>query len=208
MLNFDNLQTPPGDGDILIEPTASHWRELMDNNLHRQDGQDFALAGVPVEQVRQATRTALYGSQPDKPVIAVGHQPAFIHPGVWAKQVVVGHVADMLDVQAVDFVVDNDSPTTSVLQVPVVGSNGQLSINTITFSSAPAGSAYEGRSIVARSQLEAISKQLHLATGVFSHDTMMDSYLVGYEGADNVCDIVEQHLAGRLNIDVALGADV
>ncbi|UCD29912.1 MAG: hypothetical protein JSV03_05400 [Planctomycetota bacterium] len=208
MLNFDNLQTPPDDGDVLIEPAASSFPELIDNNIRGQQSQNVMLADVPLDAARQAARDVLYGSQADKPVIACGHQPAFIHPGVWAKQVVIRHVADSLTAAGIDFVVDNDSPTSSALQIPIVESDGLLGTRYIAFTDASAGSAYEGRPPLQRVELKNFKQELRAATDTYSHDPVLTNYLDGFSQVDDIRDVVQQHLAGRLKTDAPLGADI
>jgi len=208
MLNFDNLQTPPGDGDVLIEPVASHWPQLMDDNIRRLAQLDLELAGVPLDEVRQTTRTALCGRHQNLPIVSAGHQPSFIHPGVWAKQVAVGHFAAGLGALGIDFVVDNDSPASSALPVPIVGSDGQVGTKNITFSDTPAGSAYEGRPPIDPSGLKAIRQQVQSAVDSYSHRPVVETYLSQYSRQDRARDVVEQHLAGQLEVDGLFGVDV
>jgi hypothetical protein len=130
MLDFNRLQTPPADGDILIEPPPAQWPELMARNIRQRREYRFTLAGEPAERAVQETRAVLIDHDP---VVACGHQPAFVHPGVWAKHVVVRHASEAFGVEGLDLVVDNDAPASSSLSVPVVEPDGLVSRREIAF---------------------------------------------------------------------------
>ena len=53
MLAFDKLQTPPGDGDTLIEPPARHWQRLLDSNVESLKRVKTTLAGKDQVQIGQ-----------------------------------------------------------------------------------------------------------------------------------------------------------
>ena len=62
-----------------------------------------------------AVRSARLGLDSDARVIAAGHQPEFVHPGVWAKHVVAHRVAGACSLQGIDLVVDSDVPASCTL---------------------------------------------------------------------------------------------
>src|SRR5687767_4507727 len=113
MLNFEKLIAPERDGNVLIEPPGSQWEQLLQENIRKRNNptKPIVLAGMAVEDVRRQVRQALSLKGATEPVLACGHQPAFIHPGVWAKQVAVRHAADRLGISAFDLVVDHDAPS-------------------------------------------------------------------------------------------------
>ena len=49
MLRFDALQTPPGDGETLIEPALPGWPALVEDSIRLQAAQNVTLAGVPYD---------------------------------------------------------------------------------------------------------------------------------------------------------------
>jgi hypothetical protein len=197
MLDFDKLQTPPGDGDILIEPPPGAWPGLIADNIRLRHEYAFTLAGEPAEVAIRETRAALI----DAHVVACGHQPGFVHPGVWAKHVVVHQAAQAFGVEGLDFVVDNDAPASSSLFVPVIGSEASprggghparlqepaaaqaepetVTRREVTSSSAPAGSAYEGRPSLTHEQIETIRRQLSDLLGDRFPSSLMPTYLDG-----------------------------
>jgi len=208
MLKFDQLQTPPDDGDILIAPAGSHWPRLLEENRHLRKKWDFSIAGFPVHQVRQKIREALLGMSEESPIVAAGHQPEFIHPGVWAKHVVVHQLAADIGATGIDFVVDNDSPATSAMQLPVIDADGLVGTRGLAFTNAPADSAYEGRDPLDRTFMDSLRRIASAIMESYSYQPMLDEYLDGFAGARAARDVVEQHLAGRSKIDSSLSADL
>jgi len=205
MLDFDRLQTPPHDGDILIEPGPAHWPAMIEAGRRIQIDH-VRLAGVEAAQLRAQTRQALWKSG-DLPAILCGHQPAFIHPGVWAKSVVVAQFSERHDLAGGELVVDNDAPHSSGLTVPAAGPDGLVRIHNFTWEADLAGAAYEGRPALSAQVVEATAQQLsHLLGEAFGQSALPD-YLEGSRQAQGG-DIVAQHLAGRSRIDRPLGAQL
>jgi hypothetical protein len=197
MLDFNRLQTPPADGDILIEPPPAQWPELMARNIRQRREYRFTLAGEPAERAVQETRAVLIDHDP---VVACGHQPAFVHPGVWAKHVVVRHASEAFGVEGLDLVVDNDAPASSSLSVPVVEPDGLVSRREIAFSSGPVGSPYEGRPPLSPEQIARIDRELSDLLGERFEASQMPRYLA-HLAQPNPRDAVAQHVAGRASVD-------
>lgn len=209
MLNFDLLITPPGDGDILIEPPAPLWRARIEHTIRSQsaDQCNLQLAGHPVQEIRQQTRDRLFGPHDNRPVIACGHQPEFIHPGVWAKHVVVRHITNRLGACGADLVVDNDMPRSTSLAVPTTGPDGILTRQHLPVLTGTAGAAYEGRPPLRPEDINRLMHGVHdeLASNM---DSLIGDYCGGMLRAENPHDIVEQHLSGRQRVDSAFAADL
>ncbi len=208
MLNFEKLRTPAGDGEVLIEPPPDQWAGLIEENRRKQKRQEFALLGTSVAEVREAVRALVLGGDGSKPVIALGHQPAFIHPGVWAKYVAVHQAAARAGLRGLDFVVDSDAPASPALKVPAVGSDGFLSLRQIDFYHGPAGCAHEGRPVLPPPAVDAFRRQLASALGHRFESSMMPEHVRGVAEAAAPRDAVDQHLGGRNRIDVPLGANL
>jgi len=206
MLDFDRLHTPPGDGDLLIEPAASHWPQLIERTRRQQRTDSLALAGAPATTARQATRAGLFADRADTPVIACGHQPAFVHPGVWAKYVTVHHVADRLGIQGLDLVADNDTPHSLLIQVPIIQPDTLLALREVGLGHAPAGAAYEGQRPCSKPEIEEARQALGDLLGERFADSAIGDFLDGMSQVTDAPDLVQQHLAGRAGIDAPLEA--
>ncbi len=107
---IDALAAPPGDGEILIWPEAARLPHLVDENRRRLSTARALLLDRPLSNWGVSSR----GS----PLIFTGHQPAFLHPGVWAKNVVATELAKRVGGDAVFLAVDSDSPDRLALEWP------------------------------------------------------------------------------------------
>lgn len=203
MLAFSKLKTP-APGKVLIEPQPSEWPRLIAENVRLRRQYAFTLAGEPAEVAVNETRH----KPTDAPIMACGHQPAFVHPGVWAKQVVVQQATQAFGVEGLDFIVDNDAPPSSALTVPVVDPNGFVSQLDVAFSTAAFGSAYEGRPPLAADTIKSIRRQLSDLMGERFADSAMPRYLDGLAEVCTYGDSVTQHARGRMLVDGDFGADL
>ncbi len=208
MLRLRNLKTPPDDGGILLEPPPGHWSALLEQNVGLLARMGGTLAGVPVQEARRQVRVQLLGQTEAARIIAVGHQPEFVHPGVWAKQVAARALAERAGAVAMDLVVDNDAPRSPALRVPACRPGGLLGLQEIPFTTAPVGSAYEGRSPLRVERVAEIRQELAGALGQKLDDSLMPSYLAGLAEWTGPGDAVDQHLHGRSRIDAGLGVDL
>lgn len=208
MLRFHGLQTPPDDGGILLEPPPEHWRALVEQNSRLLSHSSGKLAGVAMGEVRQQVRSQLLGIGADTRIVAAGHQPEFVHPGVWAKHVAVRAFARAAGASGVDLVVDNDSPRSATLRVAVSGDDGLLAVREVPFTAAPAGSTYEGRTPLTTTRVEEIRQDLAVSLGGHFNHALIPTYLDGLAKWAGPGDAVDQHLAARLRIDRDLGADL
>ena len=211
MLRFDLLQTPEHDGQVLIEPPVAQWSRLIEQNVNSHAASvNLTLAEVPVSSVRDATRRRLWGTASPGPIIACGHQPEFIHPGVWAKHVVVNQVGRTLGLRSADLVVDNDAPRSTGLMVPALNTEGYLERRLIPMLGGATGAAYEGRPALESDALNAAARQVDAALSPLltsaGEASALADYWRGFRSAPTPQDFVDQHLSGRAAIDGRLGA--
>jgi len=218
MLSFDRLRTPPGDGEVLIEPTASHWPRLVEENVRGRFENEgtLLLAGIPAEAVRFETRARLFGPDLVEPVIACGHQPEFAHPGVWAKHVVVHEVAGQWGLRGTDLVVDNDAPRSTALALPKVDPDGAVSRRLLPVLRGTTGAAYEGRPPLSPAAIDDLQQQVAATLAGVAGKEMgrpadtspIVQYFRGLASVERPRDFVDQHLAARARIDRTLAADL
>lgn len=206
MLNYGRLQAPLDDGGVLIEPEFASWPALLEAG-HNLRLTGLKLAGLDAGEVRAYTRARVWHST-DKLVIACGHQPAFIHPGVWAKHVAVARAADALGAIGGDLVVDNDSPGSTDLIVPAATPDGLVAIHPLTWGDGFAQTAYEGRAPLPAEAIETNRQRLSELMGPGFVEAAMGDYLDGVAAAGHSGDGVNQHVAGRSRVDRPLGVNV
>ena len=208
MLDFERLQTPSNDGDVLIEPSASQWADILQANRQAAAADTFTLAGQPIRDVRTRVRQRILSSDTQSPIISAGHQPEFIHPGVWAKHVVVHHVAETLGATGVDLIVDSDVPNNTALRVPRKTRAGLYEQAEIHFVESTTGSAFEGMAGISAERIDHIASQLKTTLGATFEQSLLPVYLDGLKAADASLDWVTQHVISRNAIDASLRADL
>jgi hypothetical protein len=209
MLDATRLQTPVNDGEVLIEPAASEWSNLLEANRKRSDRDAVELAGVSVGELRHSIRSNGCGGPGRDPLIMTGHQPEFVHPGVWAKHVVVRAITERHGLYGCDLVVDNHAPNSALLMIPSSDAEGYVSTVAVETSEAVSGSAYEGRAALPPTHIERIRQQAEeaLATGDITNP-LIARYCSGFAADESPTDFVDQHLAGRAAIDTELEVDL
>lgn len=100
---IDALTAPNVEGQTLIWPQASGLIALAEENRGQRERYAFTLLGRPAsgwcaEQLKAGL------------VFMTGHQPAFFHPGVWAKNIATSALAEYAGGEAHFLVVDSDVP--------------------------------------------------------------------------------------------------
>ncbi len=196
MLRFELLSTPAQDNALLIEPAAGRWAELLERGFGRQDRTDLCLAGIGVSQLRAEVRGRL-GLPAGVPVVATGHQPELIHPGVWAKEVAGALAARRLAAAGFNLIVDHDAPSSWSLVLPRVDVDGLVKLLDLPLGQAEAGSAYEGRPALTAGQIDT----LIAAVGDQPADSLIHDYLAGLRTCESPRDWVQQHLHARGAVD-------
>ncbi len=94
---------------MLTNPTISTWSSLVAPPRGE-------LFGKALAHWRASARKTL--GLPDKPIIVVGHQPEFFHPGILAKFVAASQIAKQIDGALVHLVVDHHIGNSGVIEVP------------------------------------------------------------------------------------------
>jgi hypothetical protein len=116
---YADWKAPAEDGRTLIWPEP---RDLLSdavaNNRHLRRADAARVQDVPLPELRQQLRAWLGQADPDKPLIATGHQTELYHPGVWAKNALIDAVAEKLGGAAFHFAVDTDEPKHLLLRWP------------------------------------------------------------------------------------------
>jgi len=205
MLNFSTLRAPPNDGDVLVEPPAERLPALVTENIARTGAMAGGLLGVDWAALRRRVRREL-GAAPGAPVIMTGHQPEFMHPGVWAKGIVASRLAKALGGTAVNLIVDNDVAKTMSLPVPV-RQHGGICLHHVTFADKGAGQPYEGLPAIEPEAIRRIRCKIRELMGDAYAESAMPEYLDGFERAERH-SFVDQTVAGRRTLDRLFGLTV
>jgi hypothetical protein len=193
MLDFEALQTPPGDGEVLIEPAGPAIHRALEQNRSNARSESFTLSGTPIQDVRRNLRQSLKCPS-DAPCIVTGHQPDFAHPGVWAKYVVADEIARAIDASPLHLVVDNDAVKHNTLTVPAFTPTG-IENHPIPFTAISAHAAYENVPAMTTAESQTFVDAVAKAC-VNLQDHAVADYFDGFRAATDPTDFVDQNLAG------------
>lgn len=107
--NPPKLKAPTGDGGLLLWPSAGEILGDAAANGRRLDSLSTCrIQNVPLNELRRHERQWI--GHADVPIFATGHQTELYHPGVWAKDAVIGAAAARAGGVAIHFAVDTDAP--------------------------------------------------------------------------------------------------
>ncbi len=132
-------QTPRGDGQRLIDPTASSWLEVATQNRAALAVQEYDVQGQSLADLATQARHQLWqaaydatlayrcvadaltpGTASDPYFLIAGHQPEIFHPGVWLKNALLSQTAAAhpRELIAINLVIDSDLVKSTSLRVP------------------------------------------------------------------------------------------
>ncbi len=112
--DIDALRAPAEDGETLVWPDPRSLVPIAAANRQLRHACDLSILGRPAREW-----TASAAARDDGPLVFMtGHQPAFYHPGVWAKNVVASALVEEADGKAEFLLVDSDVPHKIALEWP------------------------------------------------------------------------------------------
>ncbi len=158
------LRAPSQDGGVLIQPPLEHCAALLAHNravAARHDA--YELGGRSLGALRAQARAALladaraytaaYRELPTPAagdtLLLAGHQPELFHPGVWAKNFVLGGLARRFGGTAVNLIIDNDTARVPGVRLPT-GTADRPSVQFLPLDGPAPELPYEQRPIVDR----------------------------------------------------------
>jgi len=195
---IDALAAPSGDGEFLIWPAPERLAPLIEENRRRRAKSEDVLLDRPLSQWGDTSRVA--------PLIFTGHQPAFFHPGVWAKNVVSTALARHLGGRAVFLAVDSDAPDRLVLEWPRKNAD-RYEIAAASPSSSLQGRCYEQFPPLSSSLCDAFVAQLDPSLSK-DETTPLAAFLAAFrkqEPPRDETDYVSRWVTGMNAIDRAVG---
>jgi len=205
-LDFDKLRTPPSHGDTLVMPAPGRWLAAARENHESLAAAKTPLLDSTLGAWRRRTRERLVGRD-DSLVFVTGHQPDFIHPGVWAKHAVAMRAARAALGVALNLVVDSDAPKRTALTVPMFD-GGRLVLRPIPFAELRPGFTFEQIPRQNREAVERFRDAVRLAIGERYDDSQMPTYFEAALCADAGKDWVDQALSGRQAVERRLGVSI
>lgn len=200
------LATPTSHGGVLVVPDPGLWVPYIHHNEHALRRASVRVGDNTLAAWRSATRMALTGRD-DQPIVVLGHQPEFIHPGVWAKHVVADRLARALNGVAVNLIVDNDVLKLSTITLPHQDSH-QWTLHPIRFTPAGATTSYEFLPALPPTEIARLEKEFLATLGRDFAASLLPVYLEGLRSVAHPRDWVQQTVAGRRAVDQNFGINL
>ena len=205
MLDYQQLAAPAHHGGVLVAPNPKSCAKLARENAALLNSSIAKILGSTLGSWRAATRERLV-TNPNQPVIVVGHQPDFIHPGVWAKNVVARRLAHALHGAAVNLIVDSDAPKRLSIRVPVTHED-RLIVREVRAGTLRPECAYEQIAAIPASEIETLRRQIHESLRDRFAGSLMASFLDGLAESPNT-DWVSQITEGRRKVESEFNIDL
>lgn len=204
-IDFTRLAIPPDHGAVLIEPAPQHLPALVEENRRLFAGMNGDVGGVPLAEARRTLRAAL--GLGDAPLIVTGHQPDFIHAGVWAKHVAVAQLADAVGGIPVNLVVDHDAPRTFSLTVPRVDPEDARRVQ-VRYAQWPRGAALEGIPVAGAGAVAALRAEVAGILGPLHDASQLPVFWQALADPAGCRDWVDQVVRARRAVEHDVGVRV
>lgn len=163
--HYPRYRAPQEDRQILCVPSWSSLQQIVHDVRHAEPSTTVEILGRPLRELaREARRELIEQAQQytnayadstvkvdaARPLIVTGHQPDFVHPGVWLKNFAAAQLAQSVGGAAISLVIDNDLSRTPSIRVPT-GTVDQPRAVDIAYDQPQPDMPYEERTIVDRS---------------------------------------------------------
>ncbi|MCO6435789.1 MAG: hypothetical protein J5J06_01725 [Phycisphaerae bacterium] len=205
-IDFSKLKAPPGHGSVLVEPDPRQWVDAVAKNRRMLDACRRPVAGRTIAEWRsQFRKVAGFGD--GVPIIGLGHQPEFIHPGVWAKYVVADRLASRLGGVGLNILVDSDQVHTSSLTVPTLES-GRPVVERIPVFDAQSSALFEQVPALTGRRIAELQNRIRSVMGERFECTPMPLFLEQLGRMAGAGDWVEQLAGARRSVEESLGVRV
>ena len=203
MLDFSQIKTPTEHGRVLLLPDAAGLSVAARANHEALDAEHVPLLDSTLAACRRNVRSRVTGDA-DQLIIVTGHDPGFIHPGVWAKHIVASRLAAALSGAAINLVVDSDTPKATVLAVPSV-IDGNVTVTSIPSVPIASGISFEDAKPLGADELADWCGRIESAMGDRFVASQMPRFGEGLRAAPGGSDWVDQIVAARVAIESDLG---
>ncbi|MDR7537672.1 MAG: hypothetical protein QN183_15110 [Armatimonadota bacterium] len=125
------LEIPQASPAAVARPPVREWLERARQNREALDGAAVEIAGVPLGVLRRTARVEALARAADYTrrlgiavesgrtgvLLATGHQPVFVHPGIWIKYLALARVVPQ-DGMGLAIIVDSDAADEIAVEVP------------------------------------------------------------------------------------------
>ncbi len=133
-------QPPSGEIGLFSDPPLESWPELLGATAAAIRSWDFVVGAFGVQELRRlASMECVSGAaafsrrcagvpsaaieqatDPARPIVMTGHQPEFIHPGIWVKGFLVDRLSADVGGMGIALVVDSDAFEELAVSAPCI----------------------------------------------------------------------------------------
>lgn len=201
---------PERSGEVLIDPPVERLSTVVAQAQHWGWGRAEVL-GTPLGEFRARVRAralsiagrSVSGDAPSpaSPLVVMGHQPVFFHPGVWFKFFLLTRLTERLGVTGLHLLVDNDASGPITAEIPAQGD--QLARHTETLLDLPGDVPLETAPVPTAGQWQAFCGRVrdHLGTLAAAEvRTCFEAFVAGAARARAHADTLGQFLAAARRI--------
>jgi len=190
---------PDQSGNVLIVPPLEEVGPLLDD-ARREDWSGPEILDVPLAEFRRLARARAFdlaarmserlSSGPPsagaafttRPLVVMGHQPLFFHPGVWFKYFLLNRIAVDHETVGLHVIVDTDAPGPLAADVPAM--RERLVRVTETLIDPPAGIPLEALPVPDAGTWEAFAGRLRAHLGTLPSRDALDQWNAFAAGAE------------------------
>jgi len=125
-----SYRVPERSGEVLIDPPADRLPALLAASRDVTWGRAEIL-GTPLSEFRRRVRDralSMLGPRPPRaapspaaPLVVMGHQPIFLHPGIWIKFFLLSALHEQFGAGGVYLICDHDASWPIAAEVPAAG---------------------------------------------------------------------------------------
>lgn len=133
------MNIPPGNRQARLNPALELWPHLVEAN--RRLSPALLLEDLRPQARREFAN--LTGLSPSQPLVMTGHQPEFVHPGVWMRFLLLDLLRQRWGLEGAAFVVDSDLADGPAVEVPFL-CRGDLLRRRVELAT-EGGATYESR---------------------------------------------------------------
>lgn len=207
LLDFNELTTPTGQGEPLVLPSPGHLADLPEANNKLLEENEFRILDLSSLEFRTISRDLFKRGHSNQLWIVTGHQPEFIHPGVWVKHLVTQRLANHVGGVGANIIVDHDAAKDVSLTIPTER-DGKLHKEHVSFAAYRAGIPWELVAPLSQEKLREFAGKVKAAYGLRYGGSLMEMFFAGAQQVKNPVDWVDQSVAGRRAIDAMFGVNL
>ena len=187
---YRRFRAPQNDGEVLCVPSRDRLFPLILSNRQNLQQEPLEILGQSLQQLTVQARSDFLDSafrytreycdinvdlDTTSPLIMTGHQPGFVHPGVWLKNFSADQLSREAQGVAVHLVIDNDLCRQNAINVPT-GTVRAPQTMVVPFDDVQPAIPYEERRILNWDVWNSFGKRTAQAISTFIEDPLIDQW--------------------------------